>query len=121
MYIRLVVGTDSDHRSLTGIITEASLLKDRGELETYEISLLEELFDWLNDHLPCPPFETSNWPKDIVSWFKPDAGEPIAKLWEIVAILKEHDVPVRVLKSKMPGRSYYEDDFQIVVVEKNRL
>ncbi|MFN0277085.1 MAG: hypothetical protein ACKVRN_00645 [Pyrinomonadaceae bacterium] len=87
----------------------------------YEINLLEEMFDWLNEHLPCPPFKTSNWPKDAVSWFKPNAGEPIKKLWEIAALLKEHDVPVRVLKSKMPGRSVYEDDYQIVVLEKKKL
>jgi hypothetical protein len=84
MYIRFVVGTDSEyHRSLTGVITEAQLLIDRGELEEYEINLLEQ--------------------------------------WEIAAILKEHNVPVRVHKSRMPGRAYYEDEFQIVVMEKKRI
>jgi hypothetical protein len=122
MYIRFVVGTDSEHHhSLTGVITEARMLRDRGELEVYEIDLLEEIYEWLNEHLPCPPFTTSKWPKDVVSWFKPTATEPIKKMWEIVNLLREHDVPVRVLKSEMPGRSYYSDDFQIVVLEKKRL
>src|SRR5215204_6314528 len=122
MYIRFVVGTDSEHhRSLIGVISEAQLLIDRGELELYEIDILEELFDWLNENLPCPPFETSEWPVDVVSWFKPYAGEAITKVWEIVAILRQHDIPIRVLKSKMPGRSYYEDEFQIVVLEKKRI
>jgi hypothetical protein len=40
---------------------------------------------------------------------------------EIASILKEHDVPIRVLKAKMPGRSYYEDDYQIVVLAKKGL
>jgi hypothetical protein len=54
MYIRFVVGTESeDHRSLMGIITEAQLLINRGALEVYEINqleeILEEIFDWLNE------------------------------------------------------------------------
>lgn len=122
MYIRFVVGTESErHRTLTGIITEARLLRDRGELEAYEVNLLEKIFDWLNEHLPCPPFEANKWPKAAVSWFKPTAGEPIKKLWEIAALLKEHDIPVRVLKSKMPGRFFYEDGYQVVVLEKKKL
>ena len=119
MFIRFVVGNEGeDHRSLTGIITEARLLRDRNELAEHEIDQLEEIYDWLNTNLPCPPFETSGWPKECVSWFRPGAFEAIKKMWEIVILLREHDVPVRVIKSKMPGRCLYSDDFQIVVVEK---
>lgn len=122
MYIRFVVGLENEHhRDLTGIIAEAQFLIERGELEPYEVKILEEIFEWLNENLPCPRFSSNNWPSDVVSWFKPEAEEPIQKMWEIVALLKEHDVPVRVLKSKMPGRAFYEDNFQIVVLEKKVL
>ena len=40
---------------------------------------------------------------------------------EIVALLKEHGVAVRLLRSKNPGKIVYEDDFQIVVREWKRL
>jgi len=57
MYIRFVVGSDGeDHRWLTGIITEARLLRDRGTLEQHQTICLEETHEWLNEHLPCPPF-----------------------------------------------------------------
>lgn len=122
MYIRFVVGQeDEDHRKLTGLITEASLLAERGELALYESQLLEDIFEWFNENLPCPPFSGDHWPEDAVSWFKPEATEPIKKMWELASLLKEHDIPIRILKSEMPGRSWYEDEYQIVVVEKKRL
>jgi hypothetical protein len=39
----------------------------------------------------------------------------------MVALLEEHDVRVRMLRSSNPGRVVYEDEFQIVVEEWNRL
>ena len=122
MYIRFVVGNDDeDHRRLTGVITEARLLREQGELQAYEIAWLEETFAWFNDNIPCPPFSTNNQLRKGVCWFKSNAGEAIAKIWEIVALLKIHDVPVRTLKSNMPGRCLYEDKFQIVVEERKKL
>jgi len=57
-----------------------------------------------------------------VSWFKDDAKKlPIRKMWEIVTLLKEHGIAVRVLRSRKPGKILYEDDYQIVVKEWKRL
>ena len=44
-------------------------------------------------------------------------GEPIRRMWEIAQLLKEHDVPVRMLRSASPGKVLYEDSFQVVVEE----
>ena len=45
MYIRFVVGMDSQHhRLLIGLITEARVLRDSGVLAIYEIELLEEIY-----------------------------------------------------------------------------
>ncbi len=122
MYLRFVVGHDREHhRSLTGIITEARLLRDRGGLDRYTVERLEEAYEWLNSKLPCPPFSSSGWSREAVTWFKDGAAEPIRKLWEITAMLKEHGVPVRLLRSKNPGKILYEDPFQVVVEEWNRL
>jgi hypothetical protein len=122
MYIRFVIGLDGeDHRWLTGIITEARLLRDHGELEQYQAILLEETYEWLNDHLPCPPFSTSDWGPEAISWFKDTAKVPIKKMWDIVTLLQEHGVPVRILRSKNPGKILYDDEYQIVVKEWKRL
>jgi hypothetical protein len=42
-------------------------------------------------------------------------------MWEIAALLEDHDVPVRFLRSSNPGRVLYEDSHQLVVAEWNRL
>ncbi|HVJ55128.1 MAG TPA: hypothetical protein VM689_21895 [Aliidongia sp.] len=122
MFIRFVVGLDDEHhRWLTGIITEARLLRDRGALSSHESAWLDETYDWFNTHLPCPPFAGSGWGRDAVSWFKDDAGRAIRKMWEIAALLREHEVAVRLLRSANPGKILYEDNYQIVVLEWKHL
>ncbi len=94
MYIRFVVGNDDeDHRWLTGMITEARMLRDRGELESYETERHEGIFCWLNENFPCPPFEADPQLKKGACRFKPSARDAISKIWEVVNLLKEHDVP----------------------------
>lgn len=68
-----------------------------------------------------PPFATSDWPRDTVSWFKSGAGEAIARMWDLAAILREHDAPIRMLTSAHPGKVLYEDDDQVAVAQWNRL
>jgi hypothetical protein len=122
VFVRFVVGADGqNHRELTGIVSEARLLRDRGNLSSDETARLEEAYEWLNDHLPVPPFASSGWSRDVVAWFKDDAEDSVRRMWEIVALLEEHGVPVRLLRSKNPGRILYEDEHQIVVEEWNRI
>ncbi len=84
MYIRFVVGTDDeDHRWLTGVVTEARFLIDRGEWQSYEIQRLEEIFAWFNENVSCPPFSTDARLREGACWFKPNASEAIAKVWVI--------------------------------------
>ena len=37
-----------------------------------------------------------------------------SRIWDIVAILKEHMVQVRMVTSKKPGKIVYADDYQVV-------
>ena len=121
MFVRFVVGSDGEHhRELTGIVTEARFLREDGRLTAEESAQLEESYRWLNDNLPVPPFST-DWPRDAVAWFRDDAHDAIARMWDLVALLKEHGQVVRFLRSKNPGRVLYEDDFQVVVEEWKNL
>jgi hypothetical protein len=121
MFIRFVVGRDGEpHRILTGVVTEVRFLRDDGRLTSYEEATLSEVYAWLNNHLPVPPFSSSSWPKDAVAWFKDDAPA-VDRMWDLVAILREHGVPVRMLRSRRPGKVLYEDDQQVVVVEHAEL
>lgn len=118
MYLRFVVGCEGeDHRQLTGIVTEARLLRDRGHLTPEEEDRLERTYAWLNANLPCPPFSTAGWSRDAVSWFKDSAEAAIREFRLLAALLEEHGRPVRMLRSRNPGKVLYEDSFQVVVVE----
>jgi hypothetical protein len=118
MFIRFVVGGDTeDHRQLTGIVTEARMLRDDGLLSTAEEAHLNAVFAWLNCNLPCPPFSSAGWSRDAVAWFKDSSTESIRQCRKLMALLQQHDRPVRMLKSERPGKILYEDDFQVVVEE----
>lgn len=122
MFIRFVAGhAGDDHRALTGIFAEARILRDDGAFVPHELAQLEETFDWFNRELPCPPFASERWPREAASWFKDGAQTAIARMWTIVHLLDEHDVPTRVLRSKSPGKVLYEDDWQVVVLEWKHL
>ena len=122
MFIRFVVGGEGDdHRQLTGVITEAEFLRKEGRLDEQEERFVRETFDWLNDHLPCPPFSTSGWSSDAVCWFKDDAGAAIGRIWRLVRLLESAGVPVRMIRTRRPGKVLYEDRYQVVVYEWKHL
>lgn len=119
MYVRFVVGTDAENAAwLNGVITEAQLLRERGDLHGYESDYLEIIFAWFNENLPCPPFRrnfrTRKWTRDAVCWFRPEAERPVGRMWDLVAILREHGVPVRLVVTEKPGKIVYEDEYQVV-------
>jgi hypothetical protein len=111
-------------RWLTGVITAASVMREKGRLESYQAEIVAATFAWLNDHLPCPPFRrhlaSGKWSKDAVAWFLPGAKEAIQYMWGLVAVLKSHDIPVRVLRTANPGLIVYRDEFQIVAETPKR-
>ena len=121
MFIRFVVGHDGDdHRQLTGVFTEARMLRDEGVLSPAEVTFLEETYAWFNEHVPVPPFRSSDWPPDAVAWFKDDAA-CLGQIWHLVALLREHGRSVRLLRSRNPGKMLYEDGYQVVVREWRHL
>ena len=117
--MRFVVGSDRENAYwLNGVITEARLLRDAGRLYRHEVEWLETTFEWFNKHLPCPPFSSKirsgAWTGEAVSWFLDDAGEPLKRIWDIVALLEEHGVPVRLVRTEKPGKIVYRDRYQVV-------
>jgi hypothetical protein len=122
VFLRFVVGGDDEHhRLLTGLVTEARLLRDKGLLAEHEAELLQTTYDWLNDNLPCPPFSTSGWSRDAVTWFKDSAKDSISRMRELAVLLESHGLLIRMLRSNNPGRVLYEDSYQVVVEEWRHL
>ncbi len=119
MYIRFAIGADDENpRDMHGPLTEAAHLKNNGLLAPYEEELVGSIFEKFNDELPCPPWEDNNWPSDAVSWFKVSAQIFIALMYDLIAILKEHDVQIQIFKSDYLFKTYYEDAFQVIAVDK---
>ena len=122
MFLRFVVGGDDEHHKLlTGLITEARLLRDKDLLTNYERAQLEDIYEWFNNNLPCPPYSSSRWSRQAVSWFKDTAKEPIQQMRALSVLLESHGLLVRTLRSKNPGKVLYEDEYQVVVIERERL
>jgi hypothetical protein len=119
MFVRFVAGSDVENAFwLTGVFTEARLLREAGRLYAHEVELLAETYAWFNQHLPCPPFEAmiarGRWTADAVAWFRDDAGECIRRIWDLVHLLRENSVPVRLIATERPGKIVCQDRFQIV-------
>ena len=119
MFLRFVAGTDTENPFwLSGVITVASALRDQGELYQHESRWLDEIFNWFNENLPCPPFRAKlrsrEWSLNAVCWFRDQAGEPLRRIWDIVAVLEEHGTTVRLVTTARPGKIVYSDMFQIV-------
>jgi protoheme ferro-lyase len=95
-------------------------LRDTGKLYPYEESHLDELRQWFNTHLEKPTRLTAAKPpyyrkkNRAISWFKDSAQEHIARIREIVAMLENHGIPVRTIKTKRVGYVVYEDEHLVV-------
>jgi hypothetical protein len=123
MFLRFVIAEldDESHKEL-GVFHAAGKLRDSSSLSQAEETMLQEILDWFSINLEKPKRFTSAKPpyyrkrQDGISWFKDSAGKHIGKMHEMVAVLKHHDVPVRMIKTTRPGYVLYEDEFQVVAV-----
>jgi hypothetical protein len=114
MYIRFVYETIYDRGLSCGPFTGVNELYKENKLEEYERQLVEEIFEWYKKNLKVPDFQ--KYPIEAVCWFKESATEHINRMWQFVNILKNHNVPVKVMKSEFPGGIVYSDDLQVVAI-----
>ena len=114
-YIRFIVRSDHPSRTrCTGVIASLRILGEEGHLPDYHVQSAHEVFDRLNQNLPCPPFEEKQWDSDCVCWFKDTAQDWISVFRDAIAILEDSGFDVATLTTEAPGTIVYEDDFQVV-------
>ena len=120
-YLRFVVpDIDEDSHMELGVFHAVRNLQDRGQLDPQEEEEYEDTRDWFNKNLERPTRFTASKPpfhrkkRKAISWFKHNAHEHIARVRSLVAILRHHGVPVRMLRAERVGYVVYEDEYQIV-------
>ncbi len=120
MYIRFVIKEiHSDSLCEIGVFQASYRLRDESALYEYEETVLAELLKWFEENLETPSKFTNSKPpyyrkkNKAISWFKETATEHINKMRDIIAILENHGVAVRMITTGRPGYIVYEDDHQI--------
>lgn len=116
-YIRFVVGGSyKGAESQYGVLAEIAHIMESEDLESYEADFCRDLFDWLNEFLPEPPFDEKRWPKRAVSWLKTNQKDLIRRFREAQVFLDERGIATTVVYSSKPGMKLYEDEYQIVAI-----
>jgi hypothetical protein len=121
MYLRFVVA-EIHHRSMRelGVFHAVRNLREDGELYPHEEEQHDLIRQWFHDNLPKPTRFTASKPpfyrkeNKAISWFKDTAHEHLVQIRYLVAILENHGVSVRMLKTERVGYVVYEDESQIV-------
>ena len=118
MYVRFVVDEiDASSGVELGIFQAMYRLWGAGKLLPSEEAWWLDVCDWFNVELEKPEQLTrsrrSGAESCAISWFKVSATAHIRRARELVALLAEHDVHSRMLRSDRPGYVVYEDDFQV--------
>jgi hypothetical protein len=121
VYVRFVVAEiDEDSGKELGVFQAAWNLRDDGKLYPGEDEQLDVIRLSFNDNLEKPRRFTASKPpyyrkkRKAISWFKDSAHEHIARIWSMIAILRNHGILVRMLTTERVGYVTYEDEFQIV-------
>ncbi len=114
MFLRFVTTQIHDlSRQPKGLFYAAHECLYEGDLSKDERALLEEILDWFNENLPGPGEYFD--PCRAVFWFKSQARECIARMWDLAVALRLHDYFVEVQKCWRLGNIIFEDDFQVAV------
>lgn len=120
MFVRFVAPLQNEHRHLTGVFQVGFDLRSAGRLADYEEAWLDDAMDWFNRRLPVPlRLSRSRRPgayEKALCWFKEDAKEHIGKARELTALLEQHGVPTRMIRTTRPGYVVYEDRYQVAAV-----
>lgn len=119
MYIRFVVHKlDEDAFVEKGLFSAMGDLVYHDVLYKYEDKLRIEIATWFSKNLDVPEAFTSRKKIKLkaISWFKESAKIHIDQMRAYAQILEAHDVLVKQIMTKKPGKIVYEDDFQIAAI-----
>lgn len=104
--------THAISRRPIGIFRGCYRLYCENRFDSSDVATFDAEVRWFNHNLPAP------WEVDprAVFWFKPDAGEPLSRIWKVVRIVETNGVPVQVHRTRRPGIVVYQDPYQVAAL-----
>jgi hypothetical protein len=121
MFVRFVTSDrDPEAPGPLGIFRAAGNLRDSQDLDEWTAQRLDEILNWFNKNLPCPRLDSRYW--RAVFWFNADCQEMVSRLWELVAMLKDHAVQVQLVRATQTDVNVvvYRDEYQIAAMPMKR-
>jgi hypothetical protein len=114
-YVRFVIGRkDQDSHVEQGIFQAAALALEWGDITGSDADALNELRKWFSENLEKPTSFGRDSLRLGICWFKTEAAEHVARIWEMAGILERHGIYVKKIRTDKPGYVIYEDEWQLV-------
>jgi hypothetical protein len=114
-YIRFVAARkDEDSHVEQGIFQAAGQALEWRMIEGSDADDLNELRAWFSRNLARPTSFGRDTLRLGICWFKAEATEHIARIWEMVRILERNGIYIKKIRTEKPGYVIYEDEWQLV-------
>jgi hypothetical protein len=97
-----------------GALVGAHDLRDDGDLSADEHEQLRCLLGWFNRYLEVPGVLSEPGNHRALCWFKPQAREPLRRMWALREIYRAQGIIIEVHRTCDPGIVLYEDGWQVV-------
>ena len=124
MYIRFTItAVDADSHQTQGLFVKSYQLLDEGNLSAEEGDELRALLDWFKKNLLAPAnsvLRNQNRKGRAVFWFRAGATKHIERMWQLVNVLRSHDVAVEVKTCSYFGNIAYRDRHQVAIYPHQR-
>ena len=102
-----------------GVFCAAGEIADRELVDEHLGKTLEDTLQWFNEHLQVPRIPREY--ERCLFWFFAERQQVVRRLWDLVAILAEHHVQVRKIRTSDPGLIVYRDEFQVAAMPSRRV
>ena len=119
-YIRFQTSVHCPHtKRPLGVFRATGVLEGEGRIEEHFRDTVNETLRWYNDKLTVPRIPYKK--RRSVFWFRSDQQEIVDRMWDLVAILVEHQIEVRRIRTTDPGIIVYRDDYQVAAMPSQRI
>jgi hypothetical protein len=121
MYLRFethLIDRRSNQRQ--GIFQAAGELIENADLTKGDHQLFKSALSWFNQNVHIPACLNTRENRRAVCWFKGSGNDAIKRVWDLVALLKEQGVAVRIIQKRELGKILYDDKWQVVALPKRK-